>query len=141
MRAKQQELAPRTVRGIFATLSAILGAAVDDDRIAKNPCKAKSISLPRNEQRPIVVLPVASIAAIRNELPDAYAVLVDLGAGLGLRQGETFALSVDDIDWPRSTVTVQRQVKILGSRLVFDLPKNRKVREVPLPVSVKELLA
>ena len=33
-------------RVIFANVSTILSAAVDDERIAKNPCKAGSVTAP-----------------------------------------------------------------------------------------------
>ncbi len=60
---------------------------------------------------------------------------------LGLRQGEVFGLAVEDVDFLRGVVRVQRQVAIVGSRLVFALPKGRKVREVPLPSRVADVLA
>lgn len=40
VRTKQQELSPRTVRLLFLLLSSILNAAVDDERIAKSPCRS-----------------------------------------------------------------------------------------------------
>jgi len=43
VRAKQQELGPRTVRLMVSLLSSILNAAVDDERIAKNPCRSGSV--------------------------------------------------------------------------------------------------
>lgn len=60
---------------------------------------------------------------------------------MGLRQGEVFGLAVEDVDFLRGTVRVQRQVAIVGNKLVFALPKNRKVREVPLPSSVRNVLS
>lgn len=38
------KLAPATRAVVFAHLRTILGAAVDDERIAKNPCSAKSVN-------------------------------------------------------------------------------------------------
>jgi len=35
----------------------------------------------------------------------------------------------------------QRQVCIIGNKLVFALPKRRKVREVPLPSRVADVLS
>ena len=66
--------------------------------------------------------------------------MVWLGAGLGLRQGEIFGLSPDDIDLERGEVRVRRQVKPLGNKQMFGLPKGRKVREVPLPDAVLEAI-
>jgi hypothetical protein len=48
------KLAPSTRSVVFAHLRTILGAAVDDERIAKNPCSAKSVKQPRPVQRRVV---------------------------------------------------------------------------------------
>ncbi len=134
--------AASTRRVTPATVSTILSAAVDDERIGKNPCKAGSVSTPKRETRKIVPWSPVRVAAVIDALPESYRVVVTLGVGLGLRQGEVFGLSPDDVDWLRGTVEVRRQVKILdGHRPVFGLPKGGKVRTVPLPSSVRELLA
>ena len=75
-------------------------------------------------------------------VPDAYRVFVTLAAGLGLRQGEVFGLSPDDVDFLRGRVDVRRQVKLYanGSQ-AFALPKGGKARVVPLPASVRDELA
>ena len=118
----QQRLAATYVRVIFANLSAVLSAAVDDGLIAKNPCRAGSVKPPPPDRRRVQPWPGGRVAAVREALPNRYAVLVDMCAGLGLRQGEAFGLAVDDVDFLRSIVHVRRQVKILGSRQVFALP-------------------
>lgn len=137
VRAKQQELSPRTVR----LLSSILNAAVDDERIAKNPCRSPSIKLPKLDDRKIVPWTDQQVVQLRRALPERYAVMLTLTTGLGLRQGEVFGIAVEDVNFFRGTVRVQRQVAIVGSKLVFSLPKNRKVREVPLPRSVGDVLS
>jgi integrase len=47
------------------------------------------------------------VAAVRDALPDRYTELVDCGAGLGMRQGEVFGLSVDDVDFLQAVVHVR----------------------------------
>jgi integrase len=69
-------------------------------------------------------------------LPDRYRLLLEIGAGLGLRQGEALGLSVADIDFEKEVVHVLRQVKMVRASLCYALPKGRKVRDVPLPSSV-----
>lgn len=55
-------------------------------------------------------------------LPERYQLVAWLGAGLGLRQGEIFALSPDDIDFETGEVHVRRQVKLFGGNAqVFGL--------------------
>jgi integrase len=141
VRAKQQELGPRTVRLLVSLLSSILNAAVDDERIAKNPCRSSSIRLPKLDDRKIVPWTEQQVRDVRQALPDRYRIMLTITTGLGLRQGEVFGLAVEDVDFLRGVVRVQRQVSIVGSRLVFSLPKGRKVREVPLPSSVADLLS
>ncbi|PWU44966.1 hypothetical protein DLJ46_23255 [Micromonospora globispora] len=79
--------------------------------------------------------------AASSVIRDRYRLAVDLGAGCGLRQGEIFALAVDDVDFSRKLVHVRRQLKIVKYRLIFAPPKGRKVRDVPLPGSVAAAMA
>ena len=61
---------------------------------------------------------------------------------LGLRQGEIFGLSVDEIDFLRRVVHVRQQVKLyLSVTPVFGPPKGGKLRDVPLPRQAAEALA
>ena len=134
-------LAPRTRLLILGHVSNIFNAAVDDLLVARNPCGAKSVRRPKIPTKRVVPWEHAQVIGVRDALPERYRVIVMLGAGLGLRQGECFGLSPDDIDWLRGTVQVHRQVKLIGTRQVFAPPKYGKEREVPLPESVKEWLA
>ncbi len=136
LRGLQQVLAPRYVRVIFANLSAVLAAAVDDERIVRNPCRAASVKPPAAPSGKVVPWTPEQVAAVRHGLPSRYRAMVTLAAGCGLRQGEVFGLAVDDVDFLRGLVHVRRQVKLLGGRPVFAPPKGRKVRDVPLPESV-----
>ena len=135
-------LAPRTRQVILANLSTILRAAVDDEIISKNPCKASSVSKPKITPKRVVPWTPEQVMAVRDALPERYQILVTLGAGLGLRQGEAFGLSPDDVDFLRGIVTVRRQVKLYSDGTqAFALPKGAKTRTVPLPGSVRDHLA
>jgi hypothetical protein len=68
-------------------------------------------------------------------------VLVTLAAGTGLRQGEIFDPSMDDIDFERGLIDVRRQVKLSSSNQAhFALSKGRETRTVPTAPSVREQL-
>lgn len=135
-------LAPTYQRVIYANVSSILTAAVDDELLTRNPCRASSVRTPRVEQRQVVPWPLERVKAVHAALPERYAIVAVLGAGLGLRQGEMFGLSPDDVDFLRGVVTVRRQVKVFSNnKPAFALPKGRKVRSVPLPSSVRDALA
>ncbi len=97
---------------------------------------------PKADPRKVVPWDRERVLAVRSALPDRYGVVVSLAAGLGLRQGEVFGLSPDDVDFLRGRVEVRRQVKLFaGNRQIFALPKGRKARMVPLPESVRDDLA
>jgi integrase len=125
-------LAASHIRLVHGTLSSILAAAVVDERIMKNPAKAETVKPPKPDKRRIIPWEASRVAAIRTAMPHRYQALADAGAGAGLRQGEVFGLSPDDIDWLRKIIHVRRQVKIVGGRRVFGLPKGDKERDVPL---------
>ncbi|WP_318240804.1 site-specific integrase [Janibacter melonis] len=126
---------------MFANVSTVFTAAVDDELIPKNPCKAPSVRKPRSDPKKLVPWTSKRVLAVRDALPDRYQIVVWLGAGLVLRQGEIFGLSPDDIDFDASEVHVRRQVKLFSSnRQVFGLPKGRKTRKVPLPDAVADAI-
>jgi integrase len=121
------------IKLVLSTLSTVLNAAVADERINRNPCKVTSVvKPPKPDQRKIIPWEGSRIAAIRAALPYRFQALADIGKGSGLRQGEAFGLSPDDIDWLRKIIHVRRQLKIVGGRRVFALPKGNKERDVPL---------
>jgi integrase len=129
-------------RVIFANVSTIFNAAVDDEVLAKNPCRATSVRRPKADPHKVIPWDRETVLKVRSYLSHRNAVVVTLAAGLGLRQGEVFALSADDVDFLRGRVEVRRQVKLFSSnRQVFALPKGRKTRTVPLPDSVRDDLA
>ena len=126
---------------MYANVSSVFTAAVDDGLIPKNPCKAPSVRRPKSDPRKLKPWTREQAMAVRDQLPDQFKLVVDLGIGLGLRQGEIFGLSLDDIDLNTGEIEIKRQVKLLGSnRQLFGPPKGRKIHTVPLPDRVLELI-
>ncbi len=138
---KQLEaLAPSYRRVIMVNTSSILSAAVADGLMATNP--AAAVKRPRVEPRKVIPWPRAQVHAIYEGLPDRCKIVAVLGAGLGLRQGEMFGLSPDDVDFLGGVVHVRRQVKVFADgSMAFAEPKGAKARTVPLPASVRDALA
>jgi integrase len=134
-------LAPSSVEKVFGYLSTILSAAVDEGRIVKNPCRSRSVRLPRAEPRKVVPWPRERVAAVCEALPERYQVVAILAAGCGLRQGEVLGLDVGAVDFLNRVVNVRTQLKAIRSQPVFALPKGKKTREVPLPESVAAAVA
>lgn len=124
-------LASSYQRVIFANVSAVFAAAMDDGIIARNPCRAGSVRAPKLDARKLKPWTRERVLAVREGLPQQYKAIVDVGAGCGLRQGEVFGLAVDEVDFLGGTVHVVRQVKMVGSHLVFAPPKGGKLRRCP----------
>lgn len=130
------------VRMVFGNVSSVFAAAVDDDLITKNPCRARSVRTPKREPARVIPWEQERVHAVRGALPERYKIAATLAAGLGLRQGEVFGLSVDDVDFLRGVVKVQRQVRqFANGSMAFRSPKGKKDRTIPLPESVRDSLA
>lgn len=136
LRGLQTKLSKNYIRVIFSNLSAILSAAVDDEKITSNPCRKKSVKAPSFAKTKVQPWPVERVMAIRAGLAPEYRETLDAGYGAGLRQGEALGLSPDDFDWLRRIIHVRRQVKIVRGTMMFALPKGGKERDVPLSEAV-----
>jgi len=134
-------MGPSGASQIAITLTAILNAAVDDGLINRNPCKAQSVKLPKQPRSKVVPWTMAQVEEIRAGLPGPWRAVTDCGAGLGLRSGEIFGFGPDEVDFLHQVVNVRRQIKRVGGRMWFALPKGGKEREVPLEEDVALRLA
>ncbi|MEU0704141.1 tyrosine-type recombinase/integrase [Streptomyces bacillaris] len=127
-------------RGILSELFSILEAAVDDRRLARNPMHAKSVRWPKSPRERRDAWPMDTALRVRDAISERNRIAVVVGLGCGLRQGEVFGLSPEDIDYGRGLLHVRRQVQAIHGRLYFALPKGKKIRTVDLPPSVAEEL-
>ncbi|MHA4777450.1 tyrosine-type recombinase/integrase [Streptomyces sp. MSC1_001] len=126
-------------RLIFDAVSSVLNAAVDDRLLASNPCRARSVKAPRPAPTRVHPWGASQVFGVRAGLPKRFQAMVDVGAGCGLRQGEIFGVSVDnigDLGW----LYVRQQVKKVRGGLVFAPPKRGKLRDVPLDPEVSAVL-
>ncbi|MFF2216453.1 tyrosine-type recombinase/integrase [Streptomyces antibioticus] len=123
-----------TAEVIWGHLSSILSSAVDDQRLLRNPMKGKNtVKPPRPTEKKAKAWVREVVDAVRARLQERYRFAVDLGIGLGLRQGEAFGLAEEDFDFKAGVVHVRRQLRWdIKGRPYFSLPKGRKTRDVPL---------
>ncbi|WP_461694537.1 tyrosine-type recombinase/integrase [Streptomyces sp. DT18] len=127
-------LGPSTINDVWGTLSTVLQAAVDDERITKNYCRSQKTVRPPSRSDPRAeAWSRDRVMQVRAAIDERVRLAVDLGVGAGLRQGEVFGLAWEDIDFGAMVIHVQRQIKKVGSKLVFALPKGNKTRTVPVP--------
>jgi integrase len=88
-------LAPSTIETIYVIFASIMRGAVRDGYIRKTPCV--DIRLPEISKTAVRLLTPAQVLPLAQAMPQRYALLVLLGAGAGLRQGEAFGLALDRI--------------------------------------------
>lgn len=134
-------LAPSSVGAVHETLRALLEAAVDDERLARNP--ASGARLPMVEEAPFVPLTVEDVRALAAGMVEHIRAAVLVAAGTGLRQGELFGLTVDRINFLRRELRVDRQLWTpKAGRPFLVAPKSsRSYRTVALSPLVVDALA
>jgi integrase len=120
----------------YTRLRQILRQAVDDDRIAKNPCRIDGGGAERHPEQRFASLP--ELYRLAETVPERYRALV-LTAGLsGLRRGELFALRRGDVDLLHGVVTVRRKrLRLASGQIIEDDPKTAAGRRrVVLPATI-----
>lgn len=121
-----------TVKRALQLLRGALDIAVEDGALARNPAWSSSVRPPKHRKSEPTVFSGTQLQGLLDFHPDGLRAVPVVGMSCGLRQGEIFALTADDIDgeW----LHVRRQIKKLaGGQRVFALPKSDKTRRVPLP--------
>jgi integrase len=121
---------------LFTVLSGVLDSAVEDKLIRDNPCKAKTVRRPVGGSPKVVVWPEQRVRDVRAGLDERFSVIVPLGAGLGMRQGEILGVSIDDFDEDGMVLQLVRQIRIVERTLVFAPPKGGNPRTVPVSASI-----
>jgi len=131
-------LSGSTVRHAHRVLSMILGAAVRDGRIPRNP--AVGVRLPRVASSDKRFLTHEQVARLAEAVGAPHDLVVLVLAYTGLRWGELAALRVRDIDLIRSRLSVQRSMTEVSGRAVIGTPKNHQRRTVPVPAFLRDRL-
>jgi integrase len=125
-------LAPSTIETIYVIFASIMRGAVRDGYIRKTPCA--DIRLPETGPTVVRLLNPRQVLALASVMPRRYALLVLIGAGAGLRQGEAFGLALDRINVDAGMITVDQQVIIVERRPTLAPPKtSASLRDVPMP--------
>ena len=134
LKTLKETAGPGTANECWRYLSAIFQSAIDDERLTRNPCrKQTTLRIPARPPAKARAWTKDTVLAVQAGMDERFQLCVDLGVGAGLRSGEVFGLSVDDIDFEGGRILVRRQVKKVGAKLAFALPKGEKTREVPVP--------
>jgi integrase len=141
VKGRSDVLAPATVEVVFRWFSTIMRAAVEDGLLRVTPCRG--VKLPKKDRAPVVPLSTDVVRAIVDATPERYRALVVLAAGTGLRQGECLGLGLEQVDFLRRQVKVERQLVTVTGRPPFLAPPKTEAsyRTVPLPDVVLDALS
>jgi site-specific recombinase XerC len=97
-----------TVENAVSVLRQILAMAVEDRRIARNPCAG--VKVPRRAHRPRGYLTHEQVELLAQSVGAPGATVVRFLSYSGLRWGEMAALRVSDFDMLRRRVLISRAV-------------------------------
>jgi integrase len=131
--ALRSQRGPSAAAKAYTRLRQILRQAVDDERIAKNPCRINSGGVETHPEQQFASLP--DLYGLAEAMPERYRALI-LTAGLaGLRRGELFALRRADVDLLQGTVIVRRKrLRLASGETIEGAPKSAAGRrDVALP--------
>ncbi len=132
-----EEVGTPTIENAFGLLRQLLGAAVEDARIPRNPCDG--VKLPKRQHADRGYLSHSQVAALAGAV-ERQPEVVRFLSYTGLRWGEMAALRVQDFDMLRRRVNVSRSVTESGG-LAWSTPKSWERRSVPFPASLTDELA
>jgi integrase len=135
--ASDETTGPATIENAFGVLRQVMGAALEDNRIPRNPCLG--VQLPKRQHADrgyLTHAQVGALAAAVECLPEVVRFL----AYTGLRWGEMAALRVGDFDMLRRRVNVSRSVTEFNG-LLWSTPKSWERRSVPFPASLADELS
>lgn len=127
---------PTTVAKAYALLRAILGTAVADQMIRRNPCTIKGASVVHTPERPTAT--VQEIYDLADAIQPRYRALVLMAGFLGLRWGELVGLHRRDVDLDHGAVRVRRAVaELFNGQREIKAPKSAAgKRTVSIPAAI-----
>jgi integrase len=133
----QKPLSAGTLKNILSTLRHVIGIAVEDGQITKNPCRnlGRLLSKVKRQQSDEVEqvnawsrTEVATLLEVAKEEEPTFYPLIAFLLSTGCRRGEALALKWEDIDFGDGRVSIRRSL----SRGRLGTPKSGKARSVVL---------
>lgn len=124
------DLNPSTVRKVYVIVQSIFRRAVEQGFIRSNPCH--NVILPKNrEQTKVMALNEGElrrfVALINESSCDEDLKRIFLFLLLtGMRCGECFGLSWDDVDFENMTISIRHTLNDIGGKHSLTAPKTRK---------------
>lgn len=128
----------RSVSLTYNTLKSLLQAAVEKEKITKNPCRIKGAGQAKPQKRRHVSY--EQCVKITEQLPAHLVPLATVAWWSATRRGEVLGMQWRDIDLPTGELHVCRQIVQVGSELFETEPKWHSDRIITLPEPGLEVL-
>jgi len=125
---------PWRARDVRKVLHRLMQAAVNEGRISRNP--ATALDVPELQRKEPAVLTMAEVEKLAGVIEPRYAALVLVGAYSSMRWSELVGLRVEDVDFIRRRVRVERKIVESGRMIVGETKTKSSRRWVSLPESV-----
>jgi len=119
-----------SIRQAYGVLRQILGAAVLDGRLTRNP--AIGVPLPRIKSRRKSALDASQLRLLADSCGE-FGLLILFAGTTGLRWGEIAALRCKDISMLNRTVLVEKSIARGVNGWVVGSTKTHSVRTIPFP--------
>ena len=134
-------LSDSQVINCYSLCDRVLEKAMAEKLIVRNP--AKGCKLPPNRPNEMKRLSREDMQKVLIQAKEEnYYELFLLEFATGLRLGELMALQWDDVNLVTGELRINKQVNLVGSKLVISEPKTKAaVRTLILPPSVRKVLA
>ena len=104
-------LSPKSIKNVHIILSGILQQAVENEMIAKNPCK--KVKLPKVFKKDIVPLTDDQVKEFLKivSTDEIYGTLLKVIVFTGLRLGEAMGLTWDCVDFEKGALNINKQLQ------------------------------
>jgi integrase len=127
-----------TIENALGVLRMVLGLAVEDRRLPRNPCDG--VKAPKRKHSERAYLTHQQVDELATTVARDGLVIRFL-AYTGLRYGEMAALKVKHFDMLRRRVNIRESVTEVSGKLVWGTPKTWERRTVPFPKFLSGALA
>lgn len=124
----------------YGLLRTMLGAAVEDEKIAANPCHIRGAGQAKRVKQ-IQPATLNELEALTRAMPEKYRPMVLLSSWCGLRFGEVIELRRKDLDLTNGVIHVRRAVIRANGQTIVGTPKSDAgSRDVAIPPHLVPML-
>lgn len=135
-------LAPGTTKTRFVNVRSVLRAAIRDKMIAADPTEGVRLPRQRKREASMTIPTPEEVKALLGAADERFTAFVAVAAFAGLRLGEIAALQVDDVEFLKRELHVERQVQRAGAgKVEIRPPKYGSERTIAIPDELLKILS